>query len=116
MKKFNSPGSKTYSIPLKNPERVMGGEEAGGTEGQPGARDGGEGAEEEDIKWADGGKEVWRRGWGKSVALAEGARLYSGGIHVRGVRTGSHSVTTWVGRAAARVRAAKSSEFGEGKL
>ena len=33
----------------------MGGEEAGGAEGQPGARDGGEEAEEEDIKWADGG-------------------------------------------------------------
>ena len=28
--------------------------EAGGVEGQPGARDGGEGAEGEDIKWADG--------------------------------------------------------------
>ena len=39
-----------------------------------------------------------------------GARLYSGGIHVRG---GSDSVTA-VG-AAPRVRAAKSSEFGEGK-
>ena len=40
-----------------------------------------------------------------------GARLYSEGIHVGGVRRGSHSVT-----AAPRVRAAKSSEFGEGKL
>ena len=29
--------------------------EAGGTEGKPGARDGGGGAEGEDIKWADGG-------------------------------------------------------------
>ena len=43
-----------------------------------------------------------------------GARLYSGGIHVGGVRRGSHSVTA--GEAAPRVRAAKSSEFGQGKL
>ena len=42
------------------------------------------------------------------------ARLYSGGIHVGGVRGGSHSVTA--GGAAPRVRASKSSEFGEGKL
>ena len=32
-----------------------GGEEAGDAEGQPRAMDGGEGAEGEDIKWADGG-------------------------------------------------------------
>ena len=32
----------------------MRGEEAGGAEGQPETRDGGEGAEKEDIKWADG--------------------------------------------------------------
>ena len=44
----------------------------------------------------------------------EGARLYSGSIHVGGVRGGSHSVTA--GGAAPRVRAAKSSEFGKGKL
>ena len=43
-----------------------------------------------------------------------GARLYSGGIHVGGVRGGSHSVMS-VG-AAPRVRAAKSSELGKGKL
>ena len=30
---------------------------------------------------------------GESAALAEGASLYSGGIHVGGVRGGSHSVT-----------------------
>ena len=54
----------------------------------------------------EGGARVqhWRRG----------ARLYGGGIHVGGVRGGSHSVTA--GEAAPRVRAAKSSEFGEGKL
>ena len=34
--------------------RESGGEEAGGAEGQPGARDGGEGAEAEEVKWADG--------------------------------------------------------------
>ena len=43
-----------------------------------------------------------------------GARLYSLGIHVRG---GSHSVTSGdTTGCSPRVRAAKSSEFGEGKL
>ena len=45
--------------------------EAGGAEEIPGARDGGGGAEREDIAWADGGKEVWRQGWGEIAALAE---------------------------------------------
>ena len=35
--------------------RESGGEEAGGVAGQPGARDGSEGAEGEDTEWADGG-------------------------------------------------------------
>ena len=43
----------------------------------------------------------------------EGARLYSGGIHVGGVQGGSHSVTAG-GGAAPRVRAAKSFEFEKG--
>ena len=47
---------KTSSIPLKNPERVRGGVEARGAEEKPGARDGGGGAEGEDIEWADGDK------------------------------------------------------------
>ena len=34
------------------------------------------------------------RVWGGSAALAEGARLYSGGIQVGGIRGGSHSVTS----------------------
>ena len=51
---FSTPGSKTSSIPLKNPERVRRGVEAGGAEEQPGARDGDGGAEGEDIEWADG--------------------------------------------------------------
>ena len=55
VKQFSASGLKTSSIPLENPERVRGGEEAGGIEGQPGARDGSEGAEGEDIKWANGG-------------------------------------------------------------
>ena len=50
MKKFSVAGSKTSSISLKNLERVMGGEEAGGVERQPGAKDGGEGAEGKDTK------------------------------------------------------------------
>ena len=43
-----------------------------------------------------------------------GARLHSGGIHVGGVRRGSHS--DLAGGTAPRVRAAKSSEFGQEKL
>ena len=35
--------------------RESGGEETGGVEGQPGARDGGEGEEGEDTEWTDGG-------------------------------------------------------------
>ena len=45
VKQFSPPGSKTAGIPLKNPEGVRRGEKAGGAEGQPGARDDGEGAE-----------------------------------------------------------------------
>ena len=55
VKQFGAPGSKTSSIPLQNPERVRGEKEAGDVEGQPGARDGGEGAQGEDTKWAVGG-------------------------------------------------------------
>ena len=54
---------------MKNPERVSG---RGGKEGHLGAGDSGEGEEGGDIKWADGGQEVWSRGWGESVALAVG--------------------------------------------
>ena len=43
-----------------------------------------------------------------------GVRMYSGGIRVGGVQGGSHSVMAE--GTAPRVRAAKSSEFGEGKL
>ena len=42
MGRKKAPGSETSSIPLENPERVRGGEKAGGVEGQPGAREGGE--------------------------------------------------------------------------
>ena len=41
-------------MPLENPERVRGRDKAGGVEEQPGAREGGERAEEEDTEWADG--------------------------------------------------------------
>ena len=50
----------------------------------------------------------------ESSASRGGARLHNGGIHVGGVQEGSHNDSTW--GAAPRVRAAKSSEFGEGKL
>ena len=50
--------------------------------------------------------------------IRQRARLYSGGICVGEVRGESHSVTSGdtAGGAAPRVRAVKSSEFGEGKL
>ena len=41
-----------------------------------------------------------------------GGQIYSGGIHVGGFRGGSHGVTAR--GTAPRVRAAKSSEFGQG--
>ena len=46
------------------------------------------------------------------------ARLYSGSIQVGGARGGGRSVTSRdaAGEAAPRMRAAKSFEFGEGKL
>ena len=56
---------------------------------------------------------------GREFSISRGGdRLYSGGIHVRGVRKGSRSVTSEdaVEGAAPRVRAAKSSEFGYRKL
>ena len=52
--------------------------------------------------------------WGERAAsVNEGGRLYSGFIHVGGVRGGSHSATA--GREAPRVRAAKCYKFGEEK-
>ena len=63
-------------------------------------------------RWGISGLET-RVGRESSVSRG-GARLHSGGIHVGGVRGGSHSDSA--GGAAPRVRAAKSSEFGEGKL
>ena len=54
---FSAPGLKTASIPLKNPEGVRGGEEAGGVEGQSGSKGGGEGAERqrEETEWEEDG-------------------------------------------------------------
>ena len=52
VKQFSVHGSKTSSIPLKNPERVRE-SRSKGEEGQPGARDGGEG---ENTKWEEGDK------------------------------------------------------------
>ena len=58
MQKFSAPGSETLfhsisSIPLKNPEDVMGEEETGGLEKQAGAKGDRENGEGEDIKWAE---------------------------------------------------------------
>ena len=63
-------------------------------------------------KWGIRGLEM-RVGQECSISRG-GARSYSGGIHVGRVQGGSHSVTAR--GAAPRVRPAKSSEFGEGKL
>ena len=60
VKQFSAPGSKTSSIPLKNPERVRG--RGGGVKGRPGARDGGEGAEEGDIEWQMGNRRFGDKG------------------------------------------------------
>ena len=58
-------------------------------------------------RWRIGGLETWVT---RECSISKGgARFYSGGIRVRGVRGGSHSVTA--GEAASRVRAAKSSEI-----
>ena len=59
-----------------------------------------------------------RVGWECSISRGV-ARLYSGGIHVGGVPRKESQCHEW-GRirvgAAPKVRAVKSSEFGEGKL
>ena len=86
----------------------------GGIEGQPGARDGGEDRGRRYKMGRRGIRGLETRVGQECSIIRGGARLYSRGIHVGGVRGGSHSVT--VGGAAPRVRAAKSSEFGEGKL
>ena len=66
------------------------GEEAGDVEGQPGAIDSGEGAEE---RKQNEQKRDKKAGWGEIAALAEKNQVNSGGIHVGGVRGGSHSAT-----------------------
>ena len=65
--------------------------EAGGAEEKPGARDGGGGRGRRYImdRWGLRGLET-RVGRESSVSIG-GARLHSGGIHVGGVRGGSHS-------------------------
>ena len=68
----------------------------------------------EDIEWADGDKRFGDEGGRESIVSRGGARLHSGSIHIGGVRGGSYSVTA--GGEAPRVRAAKSSELGQGKL
>ena len=66
-----------------------------GIEGQPGARDGGGGAEGEDTKWAEEDKRLKDEG-GEGVQYKQRleGRLYSGGIHVGEIRGGSHIVTS----------------------
>ena len=64
-------------------------------------------------RWGIRGLET--RVWRECSINGGGARFHSGGIRVGGVQGGgSHSVTAEM--AASTVRAAKSSEFGQGKL
>ena len=60
-------------------------------------------------RWGMGGLET-RVGRECSISRKRRARLHSGGIHIGGVRRGSHSDSAR--EAALRVRAAKSSELG----
>ena len=50
VKQFSGPGTKTASIPLKNPEGVREEEKAGDVEGKPEARGGGERADGEETE------------------------------------------------------------------
>ena len=56
-------------MPLKNPDRVEGGEEAGSIEKWSGARDRGEGAEEGDVEWGIRGLET---GVMRECSISEG--------------------------------------------
>ena len=68
------------------------GEEAGGVEEQPGARDGGEGCRGRRYKMGRRGIRSLKTRVGREYSISRRrARLYSGGIHVGG---GSHSVTS----------------------
>ena len=58
VQQFSAPGSKTASIPLKNPEGVRVERKHGGVEGKPGARSDGKRAETEDAKWEEGRQEI----------------------------------------------------------
>ena len=103
---------------MKNPARVRGGEEEGGVEGQPGAGDSGKGDRGRRQKMGRWGIRGLKARVRRECSINGGDTLYSRGIHVGGVRGGSHSVTrrdtAW--EAASGVRAAKSSKFGEEKL
>ena len=65
--------------------------EAGGAEGKPGARDGGGGRGRRYMMGRSGIRGLETRVVRESSVSRGGARLYSGGIHVGGVRRGSHS-------------------------
>ena len=55
-------------------------------EGQPGARDSGEGAEGEDTEWVDRGIRGLKTRVGRECSISrQRTRLYSRGIHVGGV-------------------------------
>ena len=89
VKQFSAPGSKTSSIPLKNPEGVRGGVEAQKESQEQGTVVGGGGRRYIMGRWGIRGLET-RVGRESSVSRG-GARLHSGGIHVGGVRGGGHS-------------------------
>ena len=66
--------------------------EAGGAEGQPGAKDGCGGRRRRYIMGRGGIRGLETRvGRECSVSRGGGAKLHSGGMHVGGVRGGNHS-------------------------
>ena len=94
VKWLSAPGSKTSSIPLKNP-KSQGGKEEGGVEGQPGARGGGEKARGKRYRMGRQGIKGLKTRVGRECSIStQRTRLYSGGINVGGARGESHNVSS----------------------
>ena len=86
------------------------GEEAGGLEGQPGARDGGE---REKIQNGQTGIRGLKARVGRECSISRGGQIVQWRFTCWMSPRSESQCYEW---AAARVRATKSSEFGEGKL
>ena len=117
VKQLSAPGSKNSSIPLKNLEGVRGEEEAGGIEGQPKSKGGGEGQREKIPNGQRGIKGLKMR-VGRECSINRGGPHFT--VEVYRLEEFEEEVTVLQVEmqqgAAPRVRAAKSSAFGEGKL